>query len=72
MNPLSLRRHPAVAYLRLVRRMLRSAAFLCASLLTAFASVAARDSVTLAPLYVCGHYPYDFEEPPIKPISVPD
>ena len=51
--------------------MLRIAAFMCASLLTACASVATHDSVTLAPLYVCGHYPYDFEEPPIKPIRVP-
>ena len=51
--------------------MLRGAAFFCALLLTACASVATRDVVTLPPLFVCGHYPYDFEEPPIKPIRIP-
>ena len=55
----------------LVRCMSRSAAFLLASLLTACVSVATQEAVTLPPLFVCGHYPYDFEDPPIKPIRIP-
>ena len=51
--------------------MLRSVVLLVALLSTACASVGTRGVVTLPPLFVCGHYPYDFEEPPIKPIRIP-
>ena len=51
--------------------MSRSVVLLVALLSTACASVGTREVVTLPPLFVCGHYPYDFEEPPIKPIRIP-
>src|SRR5947207_13452351 len=51
--------------------MSRSVVLLVALLSTACASVGTREVVTLPALFVCGHYPYDFEEPPIKPIRIP-
>ena len=51
--------------------MSRGVILFVASLSAACVSFGAREVVTLPPLFVCGHYPYDFEEPPIKPITVP-
>jgi TonB family protein len=51
--------------------MSRASAVLLAWLLAACASVDAPEVATLPALFVCGHYPYDFEEPPIKPIKIP-
>jgi TonB family protein len=51
--------------------MSRAAAVLLAWLLVACAGVNTREVVVLPALFVCGHYPYDFEEPPIKPIKIP-
>ena len=51
--------------------MSRGVVLLVVSLSAACASFGSVEVVTLAPLFVCGHYPYDFEEPPIKPIKIP-
>jgi TonB family protein len=51
--------------------MSRAAIALLASLLAACASVNTRETTMLPTLFVCGHYPYDFEDPPIKPIKIP-
>ena len=51
--------------------MSRVVTILLAWLLAACASVDTREVVTLPVLFICGHYPRDFDEPPIKPIRIP-
>jgi len=51
--------------------MSRVTIVLLASLFTGCAGTSTHEVVALPALFVCGHYPYDFEEPPIKPIRVP-